>query len=767
MSDQSKYCATTPIEIEKPTISKPYPIAGGPKAVGIVLQEGLKHMNAKKCATTLLTVNQVKGFDCPSCAWPDPKAGDRSRVAEYCENGAKAIIEEATEARANPAFFAQHSVIEMSHWSDYKIGKSGRITHPMILNPGETHYSPISWTEAFSRIASHLNNLKDPNEAIFYTSGRASNEAAFLYQLFARQYGTNNLPDCSNMCHESSGVALTETLGIGKGSVKLEDFYVADLIIIVGQNPGTNHPRMLSALQIAKKNKAKIIAVNPLQETGLKKFKNPQNLKGWIGPATNISDLFLQVKVGGDIALTKSIMRLLLQEEDKNPGTIFDQQFIDEKTHGFDAFIADLRSHSAEALAEASGVAFDLVRRATEQIIKSERIIICWAMGVTQHKNSVQIIRELVNLLLLKGSIGKPGAGTCPVRGHSNVQGDRTVGINHHLPKALGEKMANLFHFDPPKESGHDVVHAIQAMGEGKAKVFFALGGNFLSASPDTEYTAKSLQQCDLTVQVSTKPNRSHLIHGKTAIILPCLGRTEIDQQKGGKQFVSVENSMGIVHNSIGQIEPASEHLLSEPAIVARLAKATLKSNKPDWEWLIEDYDRIRDLIEKCVAGFDNYNKRVRREGGFYLPNCAREQNFETSTGKANFTINPLLTLEVKAEEFIMMTTRSHDQFNTTIYGLDDRYRGVKNGRRVVFMNPKDCQNKGLKQGDYVDLKSHYEGVERIAPHFMVVEYDIPEKCVGTYFPEANVLVPVNSYAERSITPTSKSIIITIEKSTT
>ncbi len=763
MSDHSKLCATTPLETERPTITKPYPIAAGPKAVKIVLEEGMKQMSLRKCTKTLLMVNQVKGFDCPSCAWPDPK--DRSAIAEYCENGAKAIIEEATEARATPAFFAQHSVQEMSNWSDYKIGKSGRITHPMILRPGTAHYEAISWEEAFTSIASHLNTLKDPNEAIFYTSGRTSNEAAFLYQLFVRQFGTNNLPDCSNMCHESSGVALKETLGIGKGSVKLEDFYVADLIIVVGQNPGTNHPRMLSALQVAKKNKAEIIAVNPLPETGLKKFKNPQNLKGWIGPSTDISDLFLQLKIGGDLALFKAIMCLLLEAEDKNPGSVFDQSFIDDKTHGYQAFIKDLRTHSAEALARESGVSIDLIRRATEKIINSERIIICWAMGITQHKNSVQIIREIVNLLLLKGSIGKPGAGTCPVRGHSNVQGDRTVGIWHHLPKAMGVKMKNLFDFEPPQEGGYDVVNAIKAMGEGKGKVFFALGGNFLSASPDTEYTAKGLQQCELTVHVSTKPNRSHLIHGKTAIILPCLGRTEIDRQKNGAQFVSVENSMGIVHSSIGQIEPASEHLMSEPAIVAHLAKATLKNKKPDWEWLIEDYDRIRDIIEQCVSGFDNYNERVRHEGGFYLPNCAREQNFETATGKANFTINPVLNSNLKDHEFMMMTTRSHDQFNTTIYGLDDRYRGIKNGRRVAFMNKKDIQKRGLKQGDYVDLKSHYENVERLAPRFMVVEYDIPEQCVGTYFPEANVLVPVNSYAERSITPTSKSIVITVEKS--
>ncbi len=763
-SDQTKLCATPPIEKEAIRIGAPKTIAAGIPGVTVALKHVFKEMSLKTCVPTLFAVNQMDGFDCPGCAWPDPD-DHRSGMGEYCENGAKAIAEEATAARANPEFFAKHSVEEMSHWSDYKIGKSGRITHPMILRESATHYEPISWEAAFSLIGNKLKTLDSPDEAIFYTSGRTSNEAAFLYQLFVRQYGTNNLPDCSNMCHESSGVGLSKTVGIGKGSVKLEDFYQTDLIIIMGQNPGTNHPRMLSALQKAKRNGAKIISVNPLKETGLTKFKNPQELSGWVGSGTSLSDMYLQVMVNGDVALLKAIMLIMLEAEEANPGTVFDQEFIKNQTADYEAFIADLKNYNLNSLSENCGISIEQIRATATEIMRHKKMIICWAMGLTQHKNGVDNIQEVVNLLLLKGSIGKPGAGTCPVRGHSNVQGDRTMGIWEKMKPDFAEKLKAYFDFEPPMKEGYNVVHAIKAMYEKKAKVFFAMGGNFLSATPDTELTAEALQNCDLTVQVSTKPNRSHLITGKTALILPCLGRTELDVQNGEKQFVTVENSMGVVHQSRGGLKPASEHLMSEPAIVAHLAKATLTgNNKTDWDGLVADYDRIREAIDKTIPGFENYNERVRKPGGFYLPNGARDGNFKTATGKANFTINQVAEHNLSNGEFLMMTIRSHDQFNTTIYGLDDRYRGIYNGRRVVMVHPDDMELIGVKEGDFVDLSSHYDGVDRVAPKFYVVAYDIPRKCIGTYFPEANPLIPYDKYADKSHTPISKSVVVRLRK---
>ena len=754
-------CSTPPIKKEDIRITAPKTIAAGIPGVTVAMKHVLSEMSLKTCVPTLFAVNQMQGFDCPGCAWPDPD-DHRSGMGEYCENGAKAIAEEATSKRATPEFFAKHSVEEMSNWSDYKIGKSGRITHPMILREGATHYEPIEWSGAFDLIGKKLQSLDSPDEAIFYTSGRTSNEAAFLYQLFVRQYGTNNLPDCSNMCHESSGVGLSETVGIGKGSVKLEDFYKTDLVIIMGQNPGTNHPRMLSALQKAKRRGAKIISVNPLKETGLINFKNPQEIRGWIGPGTSLSDRYLQVMVNGDVALLKAIMLVLLEKEEANPGSVFDENFIKNKTAGYDDFIADLKNYNLETLSENCGISVKEIRAAADDIIAAEKMIICWAMGLTQHKNGVDNIREVVNLLLLRGSIGKPGAGTCPVRGHSNVQGDRTVGIWEKMKPAFAEKLKAEFDFEPPTHEGYNVVNAIKAMHEKKAKVFFAMGGNFLSATPDTELTAAALQNCDLTVQVSTKPNRSHLITGKTALILPCLGRTEVDIQNGEKQFVSVENSMGVVHQSRGGLKPASKLLLSEPAIVANLAKAALNGSKTDWDWLVRDYDRIRNAIEKTIPGFENYNERVRQKGGFYLPNGAREGDFKTTTGKANFSVNQVSDVQLAEGEYLMMTVRSHDQFNTTIYGLDDRYRGIYNGRRVVMMHPDDIEAAGVKEGDFVDLSSNYDGIERVAPKFFVVAYDIPRRCVGTYFPEANPLVPFDKYAKRSHTPISKSVVVRV-----
>ncbi|QSE96052.1 FdhF/YdeP family oxidoreductase [Fulvivirga lutea] len=741
-------------------LKEPKKEAGGLSAVVSSMKHVYGEVGVVEGTKVMLRVNQMDGFDCPGCAWPDP---DQKRaVVEFCENGAKAVAEEATTERVDAKFFKKYSVEEMASWSDYELGKSGRITDPMILKPGATHYEPISWNDAFATIGNQLNQLSSPDEAIFYTSGRTSNEAAFLYQLFVRQFGTNNLPDCSNMCHESSGSALTETVGIGKGSVTLDDFYNTEVIMILGQNPGTNHPRMLTALQEAKRNGAKIITVNPLSEAGLNGFRHPQNPGDLIGEATQLTDIFLQVRVNGDVPLLKAIMKMLLDKENENPGTVFDQAFIKDKTAGFEDFLTDLQQYDVDELIAETSVDKKDIEEAVALLASKKKIIACWAMGLTQHKNAVDNIREVVNLLLLKGSIGKPGAGTCPVRGHSNVQGDRTVGIWEKLKPEFGQKLKEVFDFEPPTKTGYDVVEAIGAMKEGKAKFFFAMGGNFISATPDTELTAKALQQCDMTVHVSTKLNRSHLIHGKTALILPCLGRTERDVQNGKKQFVTVENSTGVVHQSNGNKTPASDTLLSEPKIVAELAKATLKNSKTNWDELVNDYDNIREVIEKTIPGFDDYNARVRKPGGFYLPNGARVGDFKTNTEKANFTINNLPDHKLQEGEYIMMTIRSHDQYNTTIYGLHDRYRGIYNERRVVLMNPDDMEVAGLKKLQEVNLTSNYDGVERVAKKFLVVPYNIPRKCLGTYFPEANVLIPYNKFAHTSQTPISKSVVVRV-----
>lgn len=739
------------------------------KAVGVpAIKSALNHVFSETGVGTgislLKNLNQTDGFDCPGCAWPDPDE-KRAFLAEYCENGAKAVAEEATKNRVSPMFFASHSVKEMGEWSDYKIGKSGRITHPMILKEGATHYEEISWPDAFDVIGNELNSLASPDEAVFYTSGRTSNEAAYLYQLFVRQYGTNNLPDCSNMCHESSGAALSQTVGIGKGSVTLEDFDHADLVIVIGQNPGTNHPRMLTALGDTKKNGGKIMTINPLPEVGLLKYVDPQNPVKWLGSGQQLTDLFLQVKINGDVALLKIILKMMKEREDQQPNTVFNHEFINEKTHGIEDLLSDLDSYSIEELLPQTGLSLEQIKEAADMVMANDKIIICWAMGLTQHKNGVDNIREVVNLLLLKGSIGKKGAGTCPVRGHSNVQGDRTMGIWEKPKEGFLKNLEKEFSFEAPRKHGYDVVAAIEAMHAKEAKVFFAMGGNFISATPDTEYTAEALRNCNLTVHVSTKLNRSHLVHGKQAIILPCLGRSEKDMQSQGEQFVTVENSMGVVSKSSGHLEPKSEHLLSEPAIVAGLANATLKNSATNWDELVANYDLIRDKIEATIAGFDDYNKRVRKKGGFYLPNNARDNNFKpTSTGKANFTVNRPSEIQLEDNQFMLMTVRTHDQYNTTIYGLDDRYRGVLNERRVIFMNPEDVKAQGLKKLDKVNLIGHYNGERRVAEEFLVIPYSIPRQCTATYFPEANVLVPIKAKADISHTPVSKAVIITVEK---
>ena len=739
--------------------------AAGITGVKVAVQHVFSEMGPARGLKALFNLNQKGGVDCPSCAWPDPD-DDRSSIGEYCENGAKAIAEEATSKKLTATFFEKYSVAELAELNDYEIGKKGRLAEPMYLPEGATHYQPISWNEAFKKVADGLKACDHPDEAVFYTSGRTSNEAAFLYQLFVRQFGTNNLPDCSNMCHESSGVALGESLGIGKGSVKLEDFYESEVIFIIGQNPGTNHPRMLSALQKAKSNGATIISVNPLPETGLVAFKDPQSVKGALGIKAKLTDIFLQVKINGDLALLQAISYLLIQEEEANPGLVFDHEFIEDKTYGFNEWKKHIQSLDFDFLVDQSGISRELIYKTVKAIAHKKKIIACWAMGLTQHKNAVDTIKEVVNLLIAKGSIGKTGAGTCPVRGHSNVQGDRTMGIFEKPPKALLDRIEENFGFSPPREHGYDVVDSIKAMHSGKVKVFFAMGGNFLSATPDTLYTAEALEKTELTVQVSTKLNRSHLITGKEALILPCFGRTDHDYLNGELQFVTTENSMGVIQMSKGVLKPVSENLKSEPMIVCHLADAYFGEESPvRWRWYMESYDNIRWDIEKTIPGFDHYNDRVRLPGGFYLPNSSREGNFEnTATGKANFNLANVKPIYLEEGELIMQTLRSHDQFNTTIYGLDDRYRGISNERRVIFMNEYDIKEQGFEEGDRVDLFNHHNDRERVAKNFIIIPFSIPKGCTATYFPETNVLVPIDSVAEKSNTPTSKMVILRLRK---
>lgn len=762
MSKQDKVQAETPEEFEDLSVSEPIEKAAGIKAAVFTTTNAIRKMGLVNASKGLSKINQFDGFDCQSCAWADPV--DKRKIAEFCENGAKALADEATKKHITANFFAENSVAELSKQSDYWLNSQGRLIEPMFLAENAAHYQPITWENAFKIIAEELKSLASPDEAIFYTSGRTANETGFLYQLFVRMFGTNNMPDCSNMCHESSGAALKETIGIGKGTVTIEDFDECDLVIIIGQNPGTNHPRMLTTLEHAKKRGAKIISINPIPETGLLNFvdpnpqENPLNfpfrILGNIG--TKISDLRLPLKINSDMALLKGFSKLLLEDE-----TVIDRKFIEEKTFGFDEFAESLKQVSWDSITEQCGLSFDEIKSAVEIIKNSKKIITCWAMGLTQHKDSVATIQEIVNLHLLLGQIGKPGAGLCPVRGHSNVQGDRTVGIWEKPDKEFLQSLEREFKFTPPSKDGFDTVNSIKAMHEGKAKFFFAMGGNFLSATPDTHFTAEALQKCNLTVQTITKLNRSALVTGKKALILPPLGRSEIDLQNGKEQFVTTENSMGNVQISKGVLQPASENLRSEVWIVCELAKNVLGAN---WDEYVNNYDKIRDAIERTIPGFEDYNKRVRQHGGFYLPNKPRYGEFPTHNGKANFSTHDLTIRNLEPEQFLLMTIRSHDQFNTTIYSLNDRYRGIKGERRIIFLNPEDMQEFGFKNGQVVDLTSHFDDGERYANHFIVVSFEIPKRCAATYFPEANSLVPISSVAEKSNTPTSKSIVITIAK---
>jgi molybdopterin-dependent oxidoreductase alpha subunit len=729
-----------------------------------------------KGAMTLLRNNQKHGFDCPGCAWPDPR---HASSFEFCENGVKAVAAEATSKRVPPEFFAKHSVSWLLQQEDFWLENQGRLTHPMAYNPDTDHYEAIGWDDAFQRIAAGLQALDHPNQAAFYTSGRASNEAAFLYQLFVREFGTNNFPDCSNMCHEASGYALIESIGIGKGTVKLEDFHHADAIFIFGQNPGTNHPRMLGELRQAAKNGCKIVSINPLKERGLEKFAFPQSpMEMLTGGSTAISSLYLQPKIGGDLAVIKGMLKHIITRNDEALATgqppVIDQAFIDRHTYGFEQFLADIRAESWDLILQESGLGYEEIEAAANIYLGASKVICTWGMGLTQHKHSVLTIQQVVNLLLLGGHIGRPGAGACPVRGHSNVQGNRTVGITEKPSAEFLDSLQQVFGFEPPRENGYDVVATIEAMQRGDVRVFVGLGGNFAAATPDTPRTEAALRQCDMVVNISTKLNRSHLVTGKQSLILPCLGRTEIDQQETGAQMVTVEDSMSMVHGSGGINKPASEHLLSEPAIVARMAHATLPQSRVDWLHLIADYDRIRDLIEATLADFQDYNNRVREPGGFYLPNSAANLEWRTESGKAQFTTAAIptdlpfhrATRDVEAPVFNLMTTRSHDQYNTTIYGMDDRYRGVFGQRRVLFISRDDLDKMGLQAGQWVDMTTvSDDGIERKAYQFKLVEYDIPAGCIAGYYPETNPLVPLSALGDFSRTPTSKSIPVTLTPS--
>lgn len=758
--------AVNPFHLSGLKITRVEKSAAGVPAVLAAVNDLFKERIPLRGMKALLKMNQFGGFDCPSCAWPDPD-DDRSPLGDYCENGAKALAEEATTKKITAEFFKKNAVYDLSQLTDYEIGGKGRLTEPMYMPESGTHYQPISWDDAFKKIARHLNALETPDEAAFYTSGRTSNEAAFVYQLFVREYGTNNMPDCSNMCHETSGTALLPTIGIGKGTVKLNDFYDTDVIVIIGQNPGTNAPRMLSALEKGKKAGAKIIAINPLPEAGLMGFHNPQKINGIIGNGVKLADLYLPVKINGDMALLKALGFLLLEFERKSPGEVFDQKFIEEKTIGYDAYTRQFDHYTLEELATASGVSASAIYEAAQMLAFKKRIIFCWGMGLTQQPNGVDMIREIVNLLLLKGSIGKPGAGVCPVRGHSNVQGNRTMLINEEPTDKQLDRLQEVFGFHPPRKHGYDVVEVIKAMHEKKVKVLFCMGGNFLSAAPDTSYTGEAMRKLHLTVSVSTKLNRGHLVHGKESIILPTLSRSDVDIVNGEQQFVSTENSMGVVESSKGMLKPVSDNLVSEMQIVCRMAMAVLGNRTViDWKRYVNSYDAIRDDIEKCIPGFENYNERVRRKEGFYLPNAAREGNFLTKQfgDRAPFTLTSIPDNFLEQDEFRMATTRTHDQFNTTIYGLDDRYRGIKKERRVIFMNQKDIEKAGFVPGEKVDLFNYDDGVERIAPLFIIVSYQVPEKNTVTYFPETNVLVSINNVVRESNMPASKYVKIKIRK---
>jgi molybdopterin-dependent oxidoreductase alpha subunit len=736
--------------------------AAGFGAVFRTMQRTLLETGPVRTARLLARINQDGGFDCPGCAWPE--SGDRS-FAEFCENGAKAVTHEATSLRVDAGFFRKHSIEDLAARDNRWLEAQGRLAQPMRKKRGARHYEPVSWEEAFETVGAKLKALSSPDEAVFYTSGRTSNEAAFLYQLFVREFGTNNLPDCSNMCHESSGYGLVETIGVGKGTVDLDDFEKADAIFVLGQNPGTNHPRMLTTLQRAKERGCRIVSINPLRELALVRFSNPQRPLDLLGRSTELSDLYLQVRIGGDIALLKGIMKHAFAAEDAAPGQVLDHAFLAEHTSGLDELRANVASVSWEALEQESGVTRAEMKEAADVYLGASNVIACWAMGLTQHKHGVANVREITNLLLLRGNIGRPGAGVCPVRGHSNVQGDRTMGVWVRPVEDFLTRLDEEFGIWSPRHPGFDTVETIRKMAEGHVKVLFAMGGNFAAAAPDSERVATALARCEMTVQVSTKLNRSHVTTGKEAWIFPTLGRTERDVQQSGRQFVTVEDSMSMVHRSEGTLAPASEHLKSECAIVAGLARATLGGlSKVPWEDLVANYDRIRERIERVIPGFERFNERVREHGGFRLRNAAGERNFKTADWRARLTVNPLAGMRLAPGEFLLMTIRSHDQFNTTVYGMDDVYRGIRGERDVVFMNPDDIDKAGLEAGARIDVTNGAGDGARSIRGFRVVPYEIPRRCLAAYFPEANPLVSLDEFADGSRTPAYKSIRVTLAR---
>ncbi|WP_406690051.1 FdhF/YdeP family oxidoreductase [Saccharopolyspora sp. ID03-671] len=745
-------------------VTRPKKWATGAPAVAHAIQYSLSQTSPKRTALTLLNLNQGKGIDCPGCAWPDPDPNHRP-MNEYCENGAKHVNDEATSKRITREFFQQYSVSELDDKSDYWLNQQGRLTEPMIKRSDSDFYEPISWDAALDLIAEELRGLDSPNEALFYTSGRLSNEAAFLLQLFARAYGTNNLPDCSNMCHESSGSAMQQTLGVGKGTVSLDDIHNSDLIFVIGQNPGTNHPRMLTALERTKRNGGEIVAVNPLPEAGLLRFKNPQKVRGVLGRGTEIADQFLQIRPGGDLALFKALNLLLLEAEDANPGTVLDHDYIRTHTTGFEEFARRARELSWDQVHAATGLTRAEIEQVRDRVLASNSVIACWAMGLTQQKHGVATIREIVNFLMLRGNLGKPGAGACPVRGHSNVQGDRTMGIWERVPQSFLDSIEAEFGFTPPSEHGLDSVDSIRAMLDGRARFFLGVAGNFVRATPDSEVTEKALRQCRLTAHISTKLNRSHTVCGETALILPTLGRSDRDVQNGIEQFVTVEDSMSMVHASFGRLEPASESLLSEVSILSRLARRVLgDSPEIPWESFEEHYDAIRDRISRVVPDFEDFNQRVADPAGFRLPNPVNRGEFRTASGKAEFSTNEFEWIDAPEGYLVLQSLRSHDQWNTIPYAMDDRYRGIHNARRVVLVNPDDIEALGLTDRAEVDLVSvWHDGVERRAPSFTVVSYPAARGSAAAYYPETNVLVPLDSVADVSNTPTSKGVIVRLE----
>ena len=746
-------------------VTPPKTKAAGLPAVAKSLGMAVKQMGVGRTVRNLRRLNQVEGFDCMSCAWPDPDPKHR-HTAEFCESGAKAVAWEGDTRRIGPEFFAEHSLADLGTRTAYWMGQQGRLTEPMVRRDGGTHYEPISWDDAFALVAEHLNELAGPDEALFYTSGRASNESAFLYQLFARAYGTNNLPDCSNMCHEATSVGLSDTIGIGKGSVSLGDIHKADLIIISGQNPGTNHPRMLSALEIAKHNGAKIIAVNPLREAGLLGFMNPQKPLGLIGKPLDLADHFLQIRSDGDLGLWQALGHLLLQKEAANPGSVVDRGFVEQHTVGFTAYAEHVKEIDRTEVLAATGLTWAEIEKTADMFASATKIVNCWAMGITQHRNAVATVKEMVNVALLQGMIGKPGAGLCPVRGHSNVQGDRTMGIWERSPDEFLDAIRDEFGFEPPREHGLDVVKAVRALRDGQAKVFVGLGGNFVAAMSDTGVTEAAMSRAELTVQISTKLNRSHVVCGGTALILPTLGRTERDESGGTVQRVTVEDSMSAVHASRGRAEPASELLRSEIGIVCGIAAATLGDRYGiPWKEFAGDYDAIRDRISRVVPGCEDFVEKIRHKGGFTLPHPPRDsRTFPTTVGKAVFSVSPLAAVQVPEGRLVLQTMRSHDQFNTSIYGLDDRYRGIHQGRRVVFIGSADLAELGHSDGDMVHLVSEWEdGVTRRAENFRLVEYSTPKGCIAAYYPETNPLIPLDSVGLESNTPTSKWVVVRLE----